>query len=142
MRERRAAHWYRLHLPIIVSRTSTPSSILNGRTRNISAGGIYFTTDRHLAVNEVVDFSLSFAGLVEGADILVKGQARVLRLVQRPETISERVGVAAIIENFRILSARADPLTLRSGHDEAPRAPPARQIRIASIRLVSEYMDR
>ena len=105
MRERRAAHRYRLHLPIIVSRTSTPNSILNGRTRNISAGGIYFTTDRHLAVNEVVDFSLSFAGLVEGADILVKGQARVLRLVQRPETISERVGVAAIIENFRILSA-------------------------------------
>jgi hypothetical protein len=106
MRERRAAQRFRLHLPIVVRRVSTLSEkdVLNGRTRNVSAGGIYFTTDRRLAVNELVDFSLSFAGLVEGADILVKGRARVLRLV-RSETTSERVGVAAAIENFHILSA-------------------------------------
>jgi PilZ domain len=106
MRERRAAQRFRLHLPIVVRRVSTLSEkdVLNGRTRNVSAGGIYFTTDRRLAVNELVDFSLSFAGLVEGVDILVKGRARVLRLV-RPETTSERVGVAAAIENFHILSA-------------------------------------
>lgn len=106
MRERRAAHRYRLHLPIILRRASTSgeSDILKGKTRNISAGGIYFTTDGRLAVDEMVDFSLSFAGLVEGADILVNGRARVLRLVSKVETISERVGAAAVIENFHITS--------------------------------------
>lgn len=107
LRERRAAQRYRLDVPIIVSRVPTlkENDVLNGKTRNISTGGFFFTTDRRLAVDEVVDFSLTFTGLAEGADILVDGRARVLRLVQRPETISERVGVAAAIENFRILSA-------------------------------------
>lgn len=107
MRERRAARRYRLDLPIVVRRGPSlrENDVINGETRNISAGGIYFTTDRRLAVDEVVDFSLTFAGLVEGADILVKGRGRVLRLVQKPEAVSERVGVAAAIENFHILSA-------------------------------------
>jgi PilZ domain len=107
MRERRAAPRYRLDLPIVVRRAPTlrENDVLNGRTRNISAAGIYFTMDQRLAVDEVVDFSLTFARLVEGADILVKGRARVLRMVQTPETISERLGVAAVIENFHILSA-------------------------------------
>src|ERR1700740_1004966 len=104
---RRVVQRYRLDLPIVVRRvpTLTENDVLNGRTLDISAGGIYFRTDRSLAVDEVADFSLSFAGLVEGADILVTGRARVLRLVQKSETISERIGVAAAIENFHILSA-------------------------------------
>jgi len=77
----------------------------SGKTRNISTGGIYFTTERRLTVDEVVDFSLTFAGLVEGADILVRGRARVLRLAPRPEAISERLLVAATIEIFHILRA-------------------------------------
>lgn len=105
MRERRAAHRYWLDVPIIVRRVSTlrDNDVLSGKIRNISTGGIYFTTDRRLAADEVVDFSLTFAGLIDGADILVRGRARVLRVVQKPETISERVGVAAVIENFQIL---------------------------------------
>lgn len=105
LKERRAAPRYPLDLPIIVRRLPTvrENDVLNGKTRNIFTGGIYFTTDQRLAVNEVVDFSLTFAGLVEGADILVKGRARVLRLVQKRQTISERIGVGAIIEKFRIL---------------------------------------
>ena len=91
MRERRAAQRYRLDLPIVVRRVPTlgENDVLHGETRNISAGGMYFTTDRRLAVDEVVDFTLTFAGLVEGADIRVNGRARVLRLVEKPETISE-----------------------------------------------------
>jgi len=107
MRERRATKRFQLDLPIIVRRVPTlrENDVLNGKTRNISTGGIYFTTERRLTVNEVVDFSLTFAGLVEGADILVRGRARVLRLAPRPEAISERLLVAATIEIFHILRA-------------------------------------
>ena len=98
--ERRAAARYSLDLPIVVRREN---EVLSAKTRNISTGGIYFTTDRRLAVDDVLDFSLTFVGLVEGTDVLVRGQARVLRLVQRPENIPGRVGVAAVIENFNIL---------------------------------------
>ena len=107
MRERRATKRFQLDMPIIVRRVPTlrENDVLNGKTHNISTGGIYFTTERRLTVNEVVDFSLTFAGLVEGADVLVRGRARVLRLASRPEAMSERVFVAATIEIFHILRA-------------------------------------
>jgi hypothetical protein len=76
--------------------------LIQGRTRNISTGGVYFTTDGHLAVTEPHDFSLTLPGLAQGADVLVTGRARVLRLVQGLTT-SEPTGVAAVIENFHIV---------------------------------------
>jgi hypothetical protein len=103
--ERRATQRYRLNLAVVLRRAPkvSESDILNGNTRNISTSGMYFTTDRHLVVNEVVDFSLTFAGLAEGTIVVVSGRARVLRLESRRETISERVGIAAIIQDFQIL---------------------------------------
>ena len=103
--ERRTTQRYRLNLAVVLRRAPkvSESDILNGNTRNISTGGMYFTTDRHLAVNELVDFSLTFAGLAEGTIVVVSGRARVLRLESRRETISERVGVAAVIQDFQIL---------------------------------------
>jgi hypothetical protein len=105
--DRRTTQRYRLDLPIVIRRVSplTSNDVLHGRTRNISVGGICFTTVRRLAVDEVFDFSLTFAGLVEGVDVLVRGRAKVLRLVQKPKTISEQAGVATVIENFQILRA-------------------------------------
>jgi hypothetical protein len=100
LRERRAAPRYPLDLPIIVRREN---EVLSAKTSDISTGGIYFTTDRQLAVDEVVDFSLSFAGLVEEEQILVRGRAKILRVVQRPGNIPGRVGVGAVIETFNIL---------------------------------------
>ena len=104
MRERRTAPRYDLELPIVVRRVPTLGANFDssGETGNISTGGIYFTADRRFAVDDVVNFSLTFAGLAQGEDILVNGRARVLRLV-RPKTISGRVGVAVIIQNFQIL---------------------------------------
>jgi PilZ domain len=103
--ERRATQRYRLNLAVVLRRAPkvSESDILNANTRNISTGGMYFTTDRHLAVNEVVDFSLTFAGLAEGTIVVVSGRARILRLETRRETISERVGIAAVIQDFQIL---------------------------------------
>ncbi len=108
MRERRAAHRYGLDLPIVVRRTPTPrkTDVLYGKTHNISTCGVYFTTDQLLAVDEVLDFSLTFPGLAQGTDVLVTGRARVLRLVQK-STISEPTGVAAVIENFRIIQPQS-----------------------------------
>jgi PilZ domain len=59
--ERRARQRYRLNLSVVLRRVRTvrDKDTLNGKTSNISTEGMYFTTDRHLAVNEMVDFSLT-----------------------------------------------------------------------------------
>lgn len=103
--ERRAAHRYGLDLPIVVRKVRAPkeSDVIYGKTHNISTRGIYFTADRRLAVDELLDFSLTFPGLAPGTHVLVTGRARVLRLEQKL-TISEPMGVAAVIENFHIVT--------------------------------------
>ena len=102
--ERRTARRYGIDLRIVVHRVSKPreSEVVYAKTQDISTRGIYFTTDRCLGVNEMFDFSLTVPGLAEGMDVLVKGRARVLRLVQKL-AISEPMGVAAVIEDFHIV---------------------------------------
>jgi hypothetical protein len=79
------------------------SSILRGKTCNISTQGMYFTTHQRLALNDVLDFSLTFPGLAQGADVLLTGRARVLRVVQNLEKPSEPSGVAVVTEEYHIL---------------------------------------
>lgn len=104
MKERRASQRYGLDLPIVIWRvpTSREYKVLYGRTHNISTRGIYFTIDRRLAVDEMVDFSVTFPELGGGVDVFLTGRARVLRLVEKPITL-EPIGVAALIENFHIV---------------------------------------
>jgi hypothetical protein len=103
IRTLRATRRYGLNLRIVVRRVPTrENDVLYGKTHNISTGGIYFTTDRRLAVDEVLDFSLTLPRLAQGKDVLVTGRARVLRVAQKP-TSSEPIGVAAVIENFHIV---------------------------------------
>jgi hypothetical protein len=103
--ERRATRRYRLALPISFRRVPAfgLNEVLRGDTLNISTRGIYFTTDRHLAANEVLEFSVNFPGLAQGADVLVIGRARVLRVVQNSETTSEPVRIAVLTEEFNIV---------------------------------------
>lgn len=103
--ERRATIRYRLELPISFQRVPEfrPNQVLRGDTLNISTRGIYFTTDRPLEVNEVVEFTVSFPGVAQGTVVLVVGRARVLRVVQNSETTSEPVGVAVLTEEFNIV---------------------------------------
>ena len=102
-RERRTAHRYGLDLPIEVHKLTSPKDdVVHGKTGNISTGGMYFTAARTCAIDEAFDFSLTFPGLAQGADVLVTGRARVLRLVAKPENVPEQVGVAASIARFNI----------------------------------------
>jgi hypothetical protein len=105
MRERRATQRYGLKLAMAFRMVPglKESDALLGETRNISTRGMYFTTGQPLALNEVLDFSLTFPGLAHGADVLVTGRARVLRVVQNSETASEPAGVAVVTEEYHIL---------------------------------------
>jgi hypothetical protein len=108
--ERRASQRYGLQLAISFCRVSkvkeendlTTGEKVLGQTSNISTGGIYFTTSQPLALNEVLDFSLTFPGLAHGAKVLVTGRARVLRS-QNSQTTSESTGVAILTEEYHIL---------------------------------------
>ena len=109
MRERRATQRYGLQVRIAFRRVPKlgQDSVLAGETRDISTGGMFFTAAHSVAFGEVLDFSLTLPGLAHGADVLVTGRARVVRVTQNSELASRPAGIAVVTEEYHILEPEA-----------------------------------
>ncbi len=106
MKERRAAYRYKLVLPIVVSRIPmlSEADLIYGKTRDVSPDGFYFETSQEFVLGNKIDFSLTLPGeMTQGAETFVIGQAKVVRVEHKAETVPERLGVAALIEKFHIM---------------------------------------
>ena len=112
MTERRAARRYDLSLPVII-RIPVDKEIRtrNGKTRDISTRGLYFTIDQDLAAGAELDITLTLpAEITRGTEVLVRAQGKVVRVERRSDDGHETIGVAAVIERYDIIrgeSARA-----------------------------------
>ncbi len=105
MTERRAARRYDLSLPVIIripiNKESEPR---NGKTRDISTRGVYFTIDKDMAPGAELDITLTLpAEITRGTEVFVRAQGKVVRVERPPDVGSERVGVAAVIERYDII---------------------------------------
>ena len=106
MTERRTARRYDLSLPVIIRTPVTPKDLegRNGRTRDISTRGIYFTIDQDLAAGAELDITLTLpAEITRGTEVFVRAQGRVVRVEQRSNDGTTRMGVAAVIERYDII---------------------------------------
>jgi hypothetical protein len=105
MTERRAARRYDLSLPILIRvPVENESSTRNGRTRDISTRGVYFTLDKDVEAGAELDITLTLpAEITRGTEVLVRAQGRVIRVDPQHDAVSERVGVAAVIERYDII---------------------------------------
>lgn len=108
-KERRSAPRFRLTLPIVVHRIPLrqEADLIYGKTRDISTNGLFFTT--YELVEPGTKFELSFElpfEATEDRQILVTVQASAVRIVAKPETVFEHIGIGAVIEKFQILQAR------------------------------------
>jgi c-di-GMP-binding flagellar brake protein YcgR len=104
--DRRLAVRYGLPLPItarrVLAQETTP---IAGTIRNISIGGVYFTTNEQLAVGCELDLTLVLPEeLTEGPEVLVRARSRVVRVETQATT--KRVGVAAAFEKYEIVRAK------------------------------------
>lgn len=109
MTERRNARRYDLSLPVNirvpVSREPKPQ---NGRTRDISTRGVYFTVQNDMTPGTEVDFTLTLpAEITRGAEVLVRAHGRVVRVDRRTDDDHQSTGVAAVIERYDIIRGEA-----------------------------------
>ncbi len=109
MTERRAARRYDLSLPVIIRvPISQDREPRNGKTRDISTRGVYFTIDNDLTAGAQLDITLTLpAEITRGTEVYVRAQGKVVRVEKRKEEDAERVGVAAVIERYDII--RGEP---------------------------------
>src|SRR5277367_2402457 len=105
MTERRTARRYDLSLPVII-RMPIEKEIAsrNGKTRDISTRGVYFTVDQDLGAGAELDITLTLpAEVTRGSEVFIRAMGKVVRVDKRPENGSSRVGVAAVIERYEII---------------------------------------
>jgi PilZ domain len=110
MTERRAARRYDLSLPVIIRVPVEKSEgAKNGRTRDISTRGVYFTLDQDLESGTELDITLTLpAEITRGTEVFVRAQGRVIRVDRRNDDASKHVGVAAVIERYDIIRGETD----------------------------------
>ena len=109
MTERRATRRYDLSLPVIIRiPLGRESESRNGRTRDISTRGVYFTLDQDLAPGSELDITLTLpAEITQGTEVFVRAQGKVVRVERKGENGHLHVGVAAVIERYDIIRGEA-----------------------------------
>jgi len=105
MTERRTARRYDLSLPVIIRLpVEKESPARNGKTRDISTRGVYFTIDDDFGTGAELDLTLTLPSeITRGSEVFIRAMGKVIRVDRKPENGSSRVGVAAIIERYEII---------------------------------------
>jgi len=81
----------------------------NGKTRDISTRGVYFTIDQDLAAGAELDITLTLpAQITRGTEVFVRAQGKVVRVEKKNHDGSLHLGVAAVIERYDIVRGEPD----------------------------------
>jgi c-di-GMP-binding flagellar brake protein YcgR len=109
MAERRTARRYDLSLPVMVRVSAKRmADTQKGKTRDISTRGMYFVIDQDLEAGSELDITLTLpAEVTNGTEVFVRALGKVVRVEQRMEDDSTRLGVAAVIERYDIIRGEA-----------------------------------
>jgi len=109
MTERRTTRRYDLSLPVIIRvPTKRAVEMQKGKTRDISPRGLYFVITQGLEAGSEIDITLTLPSeITHGTEVFVRALGKVIRVEQRMEDDSIRMGVAAVIERYDIIRGDA-----------------------------------
>jgi hypothetical protein len=109
MTERRTVRRYDLSLPVMIRIPAERiTNAQQGKTRDISTRGLYFVIDQDLEAGSELDITLTLpAEITHGTEVLVRALGKVVRVENRMEDSSTRLGVAAVIERYDIIRGEA-----------------------------------
>ncbi|SRR5229473_1839740 len=100
MDERRVVPRLSMQIPVVLIFPDTGLRF-NGRTRDISAGGVFFYAGAPVVEQQNVEVHMTFSSDMTSSPIHVSCKAKVLRVVR--ERIPENTGIAVAIQQFNFL---------------------------------------
>jgi hypothetical protein len=107
--DRRLTRRFDLSLPLAAHRLlAKQAEPFTGMTRNISVGGVYFTTDYEFTPGWGLDLIFTLpAEMTDGTEVFIHAQGKVVRVdTKKTEDGAECVGVATVIEKYEIVRAK------------------------------------
>lgn len=75
---------------------------MSGKTRDVSAGGIFFYVDTGIAAQQEIELVLTLPQEIASGSVQVACRAKVLRVEQ--DQASGKMGIAAAIQKFDFLT--------------------------------------
>jgi hypothetical protein len=100
-----------MSLPVMIQVDGKRNSSGNGKTRDVSTSGIFFTIDRDLAAGDELGITLTLPSKVtRGQEVFIQATGKVVRVEKRAVDGSSRAGIGAIIDRYEII--RHQPATL------------------------------
>ena len=99
MTERRLAQRYDLYFPICAFEEHTDGRV-NGTTRNLSTGGIYFVLDAPAYFFGEFSLIMTLPGAAN-SDVSMHARARIVR-IEETSGANSRIGVAVIVSEYAI----------------------------------------
>lgn len=109
LRDQRRNQRYNLKLPFELIRTGSHVVGKIGETRNLSSGGVLFTSDADVYVGQPIEFMITLPTGSEGAPVRLRCVGKVVRL-EKPASEVEEVtvpsSVAATLERFEFVRAK------------------------------------
>lgn len=103
--ELRKAQRYKLSLPVRVQAPiEEDSGTGGGSTRDISTRGVYFLIQSDLKSGSKVNLMMRVpTEITGGTDVFINVVGEVVRVEELPERNGERIGVAAMIDEYEIV---------------------------------------
>ncbi|MDX1983996.1 MAG: PilZ domain-containing protein [Bryobacteraceae bacterium] len=109
LRDQRKNQRYNLRLPFELIRTGSQLVGKSGETRNLSSGGVLFTSDAEVYVGQPIEFMITLPTNSEGAPVRLRCVGKVVR-TEKPEFEAEEnqvpSSVAATLERFEFVRNR------------------------------------
>jgi hypothetical protein len=105
MTDRRTARRYDLSLPVIICLPGgRKTGSRNGKTRDISARGVYLVVDKDVDAGAALNLTVTLPGEVTGGgEALIRIVGKVARVEKLAEEGHQHVGVAAIFMRYDIV---------------------------------------
>ena len=106
MTEQRRTKRFDIQLPLEIQRAGSQRLVRTGRTRNISSGGVLFTSDAQVEVGGVIEYVVNLPGGATGS-VSLRCLGKVLRLERLGNSASSgpqsSFAIAATLERYEFL---------------------------------------
>ena len=105
MTDRRTARRYDLSLPVNIRLPIEKEVSRNGKTRDISTRGVYFTLEEDMNSGSELDITLTLpAEVTRGSEVFIRAMGKVVRVDPGENGKS---GIAAMIERYEFIPGTA-----------------------------------
>ena len=100
--EQRRTRRFTLQLPLAITRNGAERVVMSGTTKNISSGGVLFTTERELDLGGSIEYVIALAGPSQ-QDVSLRCIGKILRHHRTANSDRPAFDIAVTLERYEFL---------------------------------------